>query len=270
MNIEEYLRRIEYRGPQHPNLETLTAIHRAHLTAIANENLDIHLGYTISLELAQIYDKIVRRWRGGWCYEMNSLLAWALRELGFEVTVLGAAVAPITDEDRQQMDHMALQVLLDEPWLLDAGFGNAFLDPLPLREGSYQQAYHTFQLHRKGEYWSFTNQIYGGAGFEFLLQPRTQEEFEGRCTWFQVTPESPFYKTTVCHRFRPDHSILSLRGAVLTTIHEDGKSQQVVASLDEYSKTLTQTFGLQLSQTEIGQLWEKVWPAHLAWVQIGT
>src|SRR5688572_17112017 len=120
MNLDAYLQRIDYQGSRAEvgaNLETLFALHRAHLTAIAYENLDIHLGRGLGLELEQIYDKIVQRGRGGWCYEMNSLLAWALREVGFEVTMLGAAVGATTDEDRQHMDHMVLSVMLDEPWL---------------------------------------------------------------------------------------------------------------------------------------------------------
>jgi N-hydroxyarylamine O-acetyltransferase len=267
MNLNSYLRRIQYYGPRQPDLETLAAVHRAHLTAISYENLDIHLQRILSLDIVQIYDKIVRRGRGGWCYEMNLLLAWALRELGFEVTTLAAAVAPQTAEDRQQLDHMALQVMLDEPWLLDAGFGNAFLEPLPLREGQYHQAYHTYQLRREGEYWCFTNQAYGWPGFEFLLKARASEEFQTRCTWLQNSPESPFVHTTVCSRLQDDYSMLSLRGVVLITVNAHGKTQHVLDTLDAFHDALTNTFDLHLSTAEIAQLWQKAWSAHLAWMQ---
>jgi N-hydroxyarylamine O-acetyltransferase len=266
MNLDGYFSRIQYHGPRRPHLDTLTAVHRAHLTAIAYENLDIHLEHVVSLDIVQIYDKIVRRGRGGWCYEMNLLLAWALRELGFEVTMLGAAVGPNTTEDRQQLDHMALAVTLDEPWLLDAGFGNAFLEPLPLREGVYQQAYHTYQLQREGEYWCFKNHVHAGPGFEFLPQPRTIEEFGPRCNWLQRSPESPFVKKIVCHRLQEDYSNLSLRGVVLTTVNANGKTQDVIDSLDVYREALTKIFALRLGSDEVVQLWEKAWRAHLAWV----
>lgn len=267
MNVHDYLNRIGFRGEPRLDRETLFAIHRGHLNTIAYENLDIHLGREVGLDIEQIYDKIVRRGRGGWCYEMNSLLGWALRELGFDVTTLGAAVGVQSDEDRQHMDHMALCVMLDEPWLLDAGFGNAFLDPLPLREGSYQQAFHTFRLTRNGDYWVFHNHAHGGPGFEFLPQPRTLDEFAARCRWLQTSPESGFVKLTVCHRLLPDHRILTMRGAVLTTIDAQGKSQRTIESLPAYSEVLTQDFGLQLDPSEIEQLWAQVWPAHVAWVQ---
>jgi N-hydroxyarylamine O-acetyltransferase len=265
MNLAAYFKRIGYNGQPQLNHATLAAIHRAHLTSIAYENLDIHLGHTIGLDLEHIYDKIVRRGRGGWCYEMNSLLAWALHELGFEVTMLGAAVAVSTAEERQHLDHMALLVTLDEPWLLDVGFGNAFLEPIPLQEGTHHQAYHTYQLQRDGDYWCFANHIHGGPGFDFLLEPRTIESYTSRCIWQQTAPESGFVKRTVCHRFYADHSIQSLRGAVLTTVTSSGKAQHVVTTLAEYQQVLTTNFGLVLTPDEIRHLWEKVWAAHLVW-----
>lgn len=264
MNLDAYFKRIGYDGQPQCDLHTLTAIHRAHLTAIAYENLDIHLGYELTLDLGQIFDKIVRRGRGGWCYEMNAVLAWALGEIGFDVTLLGAAVGVTTPDDRQHLDHMALLVKLDAPWLLDTGFGNAFLDPLPLREGSHQQAYHTYQLQRDGDYWCFKNHTYAGVGFDFLLQPRTIQEFSTRCLWQQTSPESGFVKVAVCHRFRPDYSILSLRGVVLTTVNAGGKTQLVIDTLEGYQAALLNTFGLSLSFDAVDRLWEKMSAAHRA------
>jgi N-hydroxyarylamine O-acetyltransferase len=193
-----------------------------------------------------------------------------LGEFGFEVTMLGAAVGVTTAEDRRHLDHMALRVMLDEPWLLDAGFGNAFLEPLPLREGSFQQAYHTFQLQRDGDYWCFKNHVYGGPGFDFLLQPRTITDFGARCRWLQQAPESPFVRKTICHRLRPDYSILSLRGLVLTTINAGGQTQEVIESLDSYSDTLTKLFDLCLSPAEIFHLWQRAWAAHQEWMLAGS
>src|SRR4051812_15166720 len=92
MDVNAYLERIGYHGSHEPTLATLTAIHRAHLLTIPYENFDIHLGRTLSLDLEKTFDKIVRQHRGGWCYEMNGLLAGALHELGFDVTLLASGV----------------------------------------------------------------------------------------------------------------------------------------------------------------------------------
>lgn len=269
MHLDAYLARIGYTGTRQPDLATLCAVHRAHLTAIPYENLDIHLGRVVSMDPAQVFDKLVHRGRGGWCYEMNMTLAWALRELGFNVTMVAAAVGAQSAEDRQHLDHMALIVTLPAPlppapWLLDVGFGNAFLDPLPLRVGTYQQAFHTFHLRRDGDYWCFQNHALAGSGFEFLPQPRTLAEYGPRCTWLQTAPESGFVRTPVCHRLFPDHSIHSLRGLTLATVDAQGKTEREIMTLADYQAALTHIFALQLAPNEIATLWEKAQVAHQA------
>ena len=68
MNVDAYLQRIGYDGPREPTVETLRRLHRTHLYAVPFENLDIPLGRPIVLSLPLIFDKIVGRRRGGFCY----------------------------------------------------------------------------------------------------------------------------------------------------------------------------------------------------------
>ena len=71
--------RIGFSGVARPDLATLRAIHRGHALGISYENLDVQLGRPLSTSPAEAFDKIVRRRRGGWCYEMNGLMGAALR-----------------------------------------------------------------------------------------------------------------------------------------------------------------------------------------------
>ena len=86
MNLAAYLARIGHTGPVQPDLATLRAVHRAHHFAIPYENLDVQLKRPVVTDPAAAFDKIVTRRRGGWCYEMNGVLGWALAEIGFNVT----------------------------------------------------------------------------------------------------------------------------------------------------------------------------------------
>ncbi len=217
MELDAYLRRIGESGGD-PTLDTLNRLHRAHLRAIAYENLDIHLGRTLSLDVAQIYAKIVTRGRGGWCYEMNGLLAWALRELGFDVTLLASDVTSEFVGDGSGGKHLILLVKLDKLYLVDVGFGNGLQLPIPLEVGTYQQDFLTYHLLNDGAAasgrWYFQNQAHGGAGFVFTLQPRAIEYFAPACQRLQTSPESGFVRTTVCsslHAGRLDQ--LARRGA---------------------------------------------------------
>src|SRR5512145_1406842 len=109
MDVDSYLARIGYAGPLRTEPQVLRDLHRAHMHSVPFENLDIHLGRRIELGLEPIYDKIVRRRRGGFCYELNGLFAWLLERLGFELQrhsarVFGAAgLGP-------EFDHLTLQV----------------------------------------------------------------------------------------------------------------------------------------------------------------
>ncbi|MCW1966513.1 MAG: arylamine N-acetyltransferase [Anaerolineae bacterium] len=265
--LNAYLRRINYTGPRQATREVLFALHRAHLTSIPYENLDIHLGERLTLDFEPIYDKIVRRQRGGWCYEMNSLFAWALRQLGFDVQLLSGAVNPINRDEYADRDHLILRVktIEGDDFIADVGFGNGFLYPLPFREGKHTQGGFTFGLSRiDDDYWHFTNQQYGGAGFVFNLQPYQMPDFAERCHWLQTSPESGFVRMTVCHKVLDDR-IFSLRGAQLFTTTPNDMTEHIVQSHDEFVSVLSDIFGLRLPHS--AGLWAKIWQKHLAWQQ---
>ena len=59
MDVGEYLKRVDYDGPLTPDLETLNALHRAHLLAVPFENLDIGRGVPIVLDIEKLHAKIV-------------------------------------------------------------------------------------------------------------------------------------------------------------------------------------------------------------------
>lgn len=264
VNLNEYLNRIGYTGERQPTLATLTTLHRAHLLAIPYENLDIHRGGTLALDEALTFARLVTGRRGGWCYEMNSLLAWALRELGFDVTLLASAVTPEFVGDGAAGSHLILLVrLAGRPYLADVGFGNGLLEPIPLEPGTYTQGFLTYELLRDGERWYFRNQPYGGPGFVFTLTPRPLTYFAAECHRLQTAPESGFVRTTVCHRFTA-RGLITLRGAVLRTVTAAGMSEQVVDNCASYEQVLDSQFGLRLP--DVPALWAKVWARHQVWL----
>lgn len=272
-SLTSYLARIGYIGPIEPTFDVLRAVHRQHLISIPYENLDIHLSRAVSLDLDTIFDKLVTRRRGGWCYEMNALLAWALGEIGFDVRLLSGTVGREQRGDAVEGNHLVLLVRLDQLYLADAGFGNAFLEPLPLVESEHVQGPFVFRLERTphlspplargGDRWHFHNHAHGGAGFDFTLAPRELSDFAAQCRWLQTSPESGFVRIAVCHRLRPD-GVISLRGVVLQTVIADGVAERVIETEDDYRRTLREDFALELGD-DLSRLWSKVWTSHLAW-----
>lgn len=262
MKLEKYLQRIHYTGPQDVSTETLCQLHRAHLLAIPYENLDIHLGQRLTLDTAYVYTKIVEQGRGGWCYEMNGLFAWALRELGFEVTLLGSSVGEPAQGANGDHEHLVLLVQLAQPWLVDVGFGNGILEPLPLTPGNYQQGFLDFRLEEADGKWFFHNHVHGGKGYGFTLLPRQLPEFASRCHVLQTSPDSGFVKTTVCHRFTPE-GIVSLRGLIFKRYQATGVTEEEITTLPRYRQVISRTFGL--APTLADALWEQALGRHMIW-----
>lgn len=263
MKLEPYLERVGYGGSLEPTLETLRELHRAHLLAVPYENLDIHLGRPLTLSLPTIYRKIVVRKRGGWCFEMNGLFAWALRKLGFRVTLLGASVVRVNAPPKLQPDHLVLRVDLERPYLADVGFGDGLLEPVPLEPGAYRQGPFNFGLTQTGDVWQFHNYPYGAApGFRFGLEPRRLSDFTQTCQALQTSPESGFVRVTVCQKLTHT-GVVTLRGAILQDVTAAGVEERVIASAGEYDRVLQERFGLTLP--EACDLWPRVWASHRAW-----
>src|SRR5918996_1064044 len=153
MDVNAYLERIDYRGPLAPSAETLRRLHVAHLLAVPFENLSIHAAEPVVLEDDSLFDKVVARRRGGFCYELNGLFAALLRALGFHVEMLSAAVARRDGGFGPEFDHMTLLVTLEERWLADVGFGDSFVEPLLLDErGEQAQGRHAYRVTPDGDY----------------------------------------------------------------------------------------------------------------------
>ncbi len=130
--LEAYLQRIGLHARPAADEAGLRAIHRAHYFSIPFENLDIHLGRPYSFALDRLTRKLVARRRGGFCYELNLLLAAALRGLGFEVDLLEGQMRRREGGFGPPYDHMTLRVALPErDWLADVGNGETFQQPLP-------------------------------------------------------------------------------------------------------------------------------------------
>ncbi|MFZ0046253.1 MAG: arylamine N-acetyltransferase, partial [Streptosporangiaceae bacterium] len=129
-----YLERIGAPPGVRADAAGIRLLHRAHQLAVPFENLSIHLSEPISLAEDDLVGKIVRRRRGGFCYELNGLFALLLEALGARVTRVGARVFG-QDGLGPPFDHLALIVHGSDgsgPWLADVGFGRHSVYPLLL------------------------------------------------------------------------------------------------------------------------------------------
>ncbi len=250
MDVSKYLNRIGYEGPLDPTAGTLRGLQLAHLTSVPFENLSIHSNQPIVLNDAALFEKIVNRRRGGFCYELNGLFSALLRELGFDVARLSARVANSEGELGPEFDHMTLLVTLGERWIADVGFGDSFLTPVKLDDRDEQSDgqrrykiessndhYSLFQLEANGE-WK--------KQYVFSLKDFEYDDYASMCEYHQTSPQSHFTEGRICTRATP-HGRITLSGMRFITTENGQRQERVLNSEDEYASLLRDQFGIVMS-----------------------
>jgi N-hydroxyarylamine O-acetyltransferase len=249
VDVAAYFARIGYRGPTDRTVETLRALHHAHLLAVPFENLDIALGRKIVVDEEAILRKIVEQRRGGFCYELNGAFAALLRAMGFQTTLLSARVARDAGGEGPEFDHLTLRVDLAEPWLADVGFGESFLEPLRLRSGTEQvDLVGTFRLVQFGERLQLEKAEPDGhwkRQYSFGPHPYSLQHFAGMCHYHQTSPESHFTQNRICTRATPDGRITLSRLTLIVT-RNGRREEKVLSSEEESANVLAEHFGISL------------------------
>jgi N-hydroxyarylamine O-acetyltransferase len=249
VDVPSYLERVGYTGSTAPTIDTLRAIHIAHLLSVPFENLDIAIGREILLDEDAILRKIVQQRRGGFCYELNGAFSALLSALGFQVTLFSARVARETGGEGPEFDHLALRVDLDQPWLADVGFGESFLAPLRLQSAQEQvDPVGTFRLMQFGERLQLEKsepEKLWKPLYSFVQQPRKLAEFAGMCHFHQTSPDSHFTQNRICTRATPEGRI-TLSGMKLIVTRNGRREEKILSSDQEWSGALSEHFGINL------------------------
>src|SRR5690349_4787637 len=135
--LDAYLRRIGISGTVPANAAGLEMVQRAELTHIPFENFDILLGREIALDPARLFDKLVTARRGGYCFELNGLLAGALAAIGWRPSACLARVIFGRGTPGPRTHQVLIVHTSGRDWLVDVGFGGPGLRaPLPLEVDS--------------------------------------------------------------------------------------------------------------------------------------
>jgi N-hydroxyarylamine O-acetyltransferase len=251
LNTQAYLERIHYHDSLTPTAETLRKLQLAHLHTVPFENLSIHIGEPIVLDDEALFAKIVRRRRGGFCYELNGLFAALLSALGFHVIKLSAAVARDETSYGPAFDHMTLLVALEERWLVDVGFGDSFLEPLRLDSREIQvQADRAYRIEKDDTYLRMSQRDSDGVWsnqYRFTPTPHQYADYAAMCHYHQTSPESHFTQRRVCSRATPEGRI-TLSGMRLITTQNGERQEQELADEMAYTQALLTHFGIVLDR----------------------
>lgn len=192
-------------GPAH---ETVALLQRAHVTTIPFETLSVtgdpygpYEGAAVDVDPARAVEKLTRRDRGGWCFELNGAFTHLLEALGADPTTLAARMLGEDGEATPPANHRIVLLDLDGPHVVDVGMGSPMLrDPLPL-DGTPVTAVtgHTWRIVESGRPDADFLTQYRSPGahewtdrYVFRTTPRESAYFAPTAEFLATAPESPF------------------------------------------------------------------------------
>ena len=244
-----YLDRVGVTGPAAGDAVSLRTLHRAHQLTVPFENLSIHLAEPISLEERDLIDKIVRRRRGGFCYELNGAFALLLEALGARVSRVAARVYGEAGLG-PPFDHLALIARAADgsgPWLADVGFGSHSDYPLLLdaRDDQDDPA-GRFRL-ADADAGDIDVLRDGKPQYRLETRERSLANCVPTCWWQQTSPQSHFTRSTICSRLTPGGRV-SISGRMLIQTQDGTRTEQQLDTDDALLAAYRDFFGVELSQ----------------------
>jgi N-hydroxyarylamine O-acetyltransferase len=257
-DLDAYLRRIDYTGPTAPTLQTLARLVDRHAHAIPFENVDVLARRVPELSTAALEDKLVRRGRGGYCFEQNHLMLAVLRRLGFQACGQEARVRVGVPAERESArTHMTLRVTLaGEDWHVDVGFGStAPTAPLRLGDRGEQAAgsgrFRFVEVETGLMMQSLSHEGWGDA---CLIMPSRPQAIDYRmANWFVATHPESFLGANLLVARASDGGRWTLFNRELSLRQPMTAAPQLrtLATRGEFEDALARHFGLRLEPADL-------------------
>ncbi len=238
--LHEYFKRIGYSGGQEPTLENLRSIQAAQVYNIPFETFDIAMGRPIVLTFKNLFNKLVKEKRGGYCYEVNALLYFALEALGFKMRLCVANLADASGNLVTESVHMVLIATLQKEWLVDVGWGDGFVAPFCLDTPYDLQEYRIAKVDVGYTLYHKEKKLY-----YFTTTHRPLDFFESRNLYHQTSAHSPFAQEIFCCLPTPGGS-KTIRGTIYVQKEDGKKTEKTIETDSEYRSLLRSGFGLSL------------------------
>ncbi|WP_427306692.1 arylamine N-acetyltransferase family protein [Cupriavidus sp. H39] len=257
--LDAWLARLGIAAPPSPTLQALDAVLGAHLASIPFENVDPLLRRPVRIDLDAVFDKLVTRRRGGYCFELNTLLGAGLGALGYMVTPLAARVRwGVPDDVPTMTSHMLLRVeVAHRSYLADVGFGGPTpFRAMPLSEPAddgfpYRLAPSPAQA-ATAAFHSYDLQAHGDAGwlpvYRFDLTPQPWIDFVARNWYVSTHPDSVFLQRLMAARTDGGTRVTLANGELAERAPDGSVRRTQLQHADAVVQALSDRFGILLDE----------------------
>ena len=248
-----YLERIGIKSIDAPDKETLDNLVLCHQRTVPFENLDIYdaddADIDISLSIPALYDKIVLRRRGGYCFELNAAFMSLLKSLGYDCYALAVRVV-WNFQDVMPISHRATVVTIDGiRYFCDVGFGGPspqgalYLDV----DGFQESGTNTFKIE-KVKSGTVIHRMVNGQKERLLLfseEPCDPVDFLALNEYQSRSRDSMFRKGRLLNLVT-ENGNKTLTGSVLTINESGNKAETTLSGEQELKAAMNEHFGLSV------------------------
>ena len=262
IKVKKYLERIGYDGPLEPTAEVLKNLHACHVYAVPFENLNIHMDRPVSLDVDHIYEKVLTDRRGGYCYELNTLFATLLQHIGFDLYFsLGRVLYGYSEGlyERAQTHALVMTKIDGELWLSDVSFGNGLLESIKLDEGEVTQINQRYLVTREDDLYVISIWVKDSWSRLFATDTRPVYKCDLEIlNYFSSTSDkSVFTQRPFCTLPTPTGRV-TIDGKNLIERHADESVTSPIDSLEDYSRLMTEKFGIPQRESRLVKVFERM------------
>ena len=265
--ISAYLEHLGCSDAREVCKENLFRLQSAHLERIPYTNLSFFKsGMLQSLDPESLFDRLIVRKKGGYCFELNGLFGELLRGLGYEVTEYFARWHFGGTEAVPMRRHRVLKVVLGgEAFLADAGIGS----PCPVTP--LRLEYDIVQPKNYRSYRIVSDPVLGNVVeaetpegflpyFSFTEDPHFPQDFVYVHAYCVQQPDSVFRNKIFAHRLTEREQWMIMNpapdspGFSLRHWKHNEFSFTPIGSKMEMKRILAEIFGLEYSLEELPEM----------------
>ena len=265
---ESLLRRIGLTDVPAADAAGLRRVHRAFVSHVPYEDLAVQLGESRPLDPAALVQRVLHGGRGGYCFEINTVLHALLQALGFAVERRQGIVGARGDRTRgEPTNHMALIVAIpgEGSFIAEGGWGEGPLDPLPLSQGTLTSGLFELTVERDGDGWWVAQHEFGSTpGFWFADRPATLADFQPHHLRLSSSPDSNFVNNLIVQRPFDDR-VVTLRARTLFVDGPHVYRRRVLTDERALASVLADQFGIDpgaLGEDRLSRLWRQAIAQH--------
>ncbi len=258
-HIRNYLATISVKQPA-VSLSFMKELQNAHQGIFPFSNLGVLLHENLSLESAVLFDRVITKKRGGYCFEQNKIFFEVLTSLGFQCERILGRVLHNRNIDVPRTHRITRVTLADRKYLVDVGFGPLcprepllldFAKPQDLGDAVYRIIQpdldrYFLQLKEKDGWftlYSFDNGLY------------TEADCLCGHHYSSTHPDAVFVSNLVVSRKSFD-DIRFLRNGEFQRIRGREIVITKISSKDNLGMVFMQEFGFTVTADQLGRLYE--------------